>query len=211
MFEEDEDSETPSERAFDYARTVALSDGVFAIALTLLVLTLTLPELQGAAKHQLANRLSDQSAQLYSYALSFAVLGLLWVRHHTMFRNVTRIDARVTVLNLAYLAVVAFLPFPTRLMGSYGDQPVAVVVYATTITLIVTLGMMMRVYADRAGLMAPGAPREALSRYVVTISVFLVSIPMALLVDASAGIWTWTAVPVANLSGLWRRPKSGPA
>ena len=194
--------EPESEAEFDYDRTVALSDGVFAIALTLLVLTIAVPDLQGSAKNQLADKLSDQLPQLLSYVVSFAVLSLMWVRHHGLFRKLTRITWTITVLNLAYLAVIAFLPYPTSLIGRYGDQPVSVVIYAVSIILIASMSAAIWTYADRAGLLKPGTPHESMRRFVVVLAVFLASIPMALLVDASAGIWTWTALAA---DGLWFR------
>jgi uncharacterized membrane protein len=202
---ESPEPEPESEAEFDYDRTVALSDGVFAIALTLLVLTIAVPDLQGAAKNQLADKLSDQLPQLLSYAVSFAVLSLMWVRHHGLFRKLTRITFPITVLNLAYLAVIAFLPYPTSLIGRYGGQPVSVVVYAVTIIVIMVMSVAMRAYTDRAGVLKPGTPRESMRRYVVVMGVFLVSIPVALLVDASAGIWTWTALGVDGLLLRLRR------
>jgi uncharacterized membrane protein len=205
---ESPEPEPESEAEFDYDRTVALSDGVFAIALTLLVLTIAVPDLQGQAKNQLADKLSDQLPQLLSYVVSFAVLSLMWVRHHGLFRKLTRITFPITVLNLAYLAVIAFLPYPTSLIGRYGNQSVSVVVYAVTIIVIMVMTAGIRAYTDRAGLLKPGTPRESMRRYVVVLSVFLASIPMALLVDASAGIWTWTALGIDGLLLRLRRARA---
>jgi uncharacterized membrane protein len=201
------DPEPWSEAEFDYDRTVALSDGVFAIALTLLVLTIAVPDLQGAAKNQLADRLSGQGPQLLSYAISFGVLGLMWVRHHALFRTLTRINRTVTVLNLAYLALVAFLPYPTSLIGRYGDQSVSVVIYAITLVLITSLAAAMRVYTYRAGITAPDAPHESLRRYLVVSGTFLASIPVALLIDPSAGIWMWTALFLDGVTSRLRRKR----
>src|SRR2546430_1764713 len=118
-----EREDLPEERAFDYARTVALSDGVFAIALTLLVLNITVPGLAAGHHGDLGHRLVHRSSEFYSYALSFAVIALLWVRHHTFFRGLARIDPRIAMLNLISLGFVAFLPYPTRILGLYGDEP----------------------------------------------------------------------------------------
>lgn len=139
--------EAPEERAFDYARTVALSDGVFAIALTLLVLSISVPMLASGHHDALARRLLDRESEFRSYAISFAVIGFLWVRHHTFFRGLSRIDTRTTVLNLAYLGFVAFLPYPTRILGLYSDQPVAAVLYAAILTVVAALTGFMRRHA----------------------------------------------------------------
>ena len=108
--------EERAERAFDYDRTVALSDGVFAIAMTLLVLSIDVPE-PGPSQPPVSELLGTQWRDILSYAISVALIGFLWMRHHTFFRELTRIDARLIGLNLCYLGLVAFLPFPTELVG----------------------------------------------------------------------------------------------
>jgi uncharacterized membrane protein len=204
VFEEDEDSETPSERAFDYARTVALSDGVFAIALTLLVFTITFPELQGVARRRLGHELENRLPELFSWALSFAVLGLLWLRHHAFFRDLRTIDTRVARLNLVYLALIAFLPYPTRLVGQYGNRPVSVVVYAATIVLIGVVTGGMRAHASRAGLWPPSTA-EGWQRHAVIPVVFLLSIPAAIFISADAAKWSWLLAVIVGLLMRGRR------
>jgi uncharacterized membrane protein len=191
---------------FDYDRTVALSDGVFAIALTLLVLTISFPDLRGGAHARLGDELADRLSQLFSYALSFAVLSLLWLRHHAFFRGLARIDGRIAVLNLLYLALVAFLPYPTRLVGEYGDQAVAVTTYAATITAVVLVANVVRLHASRAGLVRSPSPDTRKPQLVVP-AVFLISIPLALLVSPSAAKWSWAVLLlIGPLRQLFRRP-----
>lgn len=182
--------ESRSSQAFDYDRTVALSDGVFAIALTLLVLTISFPELSGPNTHRLVTELQHRTSQVYSYGLSFAVLAYLWLRHHAFFREINRIDLRISVLNLTYLALVAFLPYPTRLLGSYGDQRVSVAVYATNILLISLVASLMRYYAVKSGFTKPLSP-AAWRRQLAAPAVFGISIPIALLAGTKAATWSW--------------------
>jgi uncharacterized membrane protein len=190
--------EAPEERAFDYARTVALSDGVFAIALTLLVLNISLPHLAPGHEGDLGARLLDRGDELRSYAISFAVIGLLWVRHHTFFRGLARIDTRITMLNLVYLGLVAFLPYPTRVLGTYGDEPAAVVLYAGTVALVSFMAGATRVYAMQAGLVTePGLSRlESREHWLVAPSIFLLSIPIAF-VSTTAAIVSWLLLALA--------------
>jgi uncharacterized membrane protein len=190
-------------REFDYDRTVALSDGVFAIALTLLVLTISFPDLHGGAHARLGHELADRLSQLYSYALSFAVLALLWLRHHAFFRVLVRIDGRVAGLNLIYLALIAFLPYPTRLIGEYGDQAVAVTIYAATIVVIAVVSNLIRLHAARAGLVRSPSPDSWRPQLVVP-AVFLLSIPLALLVSPSAAEWSWAALLLTAPSRQFR-------
>ncbi len=206
------DDESPSSRAFDYDRTVALSDGVFAIALTLLVLTIGFPSLVGAQRHHLGSQLEHLSPQLVSYLISFAVLAYLWLRHHAFFRGLARIDARLAILNLAYLAAVAFLPYPTRLIGEYGHEAVSVVIYALTIEVIVAASGLMRVHTERAHLLAPGVALDPWSRYAVAPIVFLISIPIAIFISPNAAEYSWLLLLLTGSVTRWshRGARRGP-
>jgi uncharacterized membrane protein len=182
-----EATETPSEREFDYDRTVALSDGVFAIALTLLILNVANPE--GGT---FSDRFSDVAPAIGAYALSFAVIAMLWMRHHALFRDMVRIDSRLTVLNLAYLGLIAFIPFPTGLISDQGDVPFSVVMYAGTMALSALLAAGVRRYALASGLLDPSSisAQEGLSRVLIVAGVFALSIPVAFVsTDAAKFVW----------------------
>src|SRR5918912_128906 len=92
-------------------RILALSDGVFAIALTLLVLQFKLPA--GYDSQAVGKDLVDLGHYFFAYALSFWVIGRFWYAHHLSFRYIARYDAVLITLNLSLLFFVAFLPFPT--------------------------------------------------------------------------------------------------
>lgn len=175
------EDESPEERAFDYARTVALSDGVFSIALTLLVLNIGLPVLASDKHGDLGSALLHRHEEFTSYAVSFAVIALLWIRHHRFFRALEMIDAKIVVLNLAYLGFIAFLPFPTRVLGAYGDQPASVALYASTVAIVALISGAMRIHAEHDDLFTDMGARELAQReqWFVTPAVFLGSIPIA--------------------------------
>jgi uncharacterized membrane protein len=197
-------AESPQERRFDYSRTVALSDGVFAIALTLLVLNIGLPSVP--AHGDLGDALLDQSREFESYAIGFAVISLLWVRHHAFFRALREIDMPITVLNLLLLGLVAFLPYPTRVLGRYGDRPVAVVLYAVTVAVIALIGVVTRAYARRAHVVDERL-LPARELWWVAPGVFLASIPIAFLSTKAAELfWLLLLVPRVR-----RRLMRGPA
>jgi uncharacterized membrane protein len=197
-------AEDPAERRFDYDRTVALSDGVFAIALTLLVLNISAPSLGSGHEGVLGSRLLDHGQEYLSYALGFAVIALLWVRHHIFFRGIDRIDTRLTVTNLVYLGLVAFLPYPTRILGLYGSQPAAIVLYATTVTTVTIIARLMIGHAMRAGLLSDAGRREVRRRehWVIVPAVFLLSIPISF-VSTSAALYCWTLLFILPL--VYRR------
>jgi uncharacterized membrane protein len=114
------------------------SDGVIAIAITLLVLDLKVPAArQGELLHDLAHQWPSYAA----YVLSFAVIGIMWVSHHTMFERIQEIDRGLLFTNLLLLLGIAFLPFPTSLLAEYAGQGgsnahIAAATYSATMTVI---------------------------------------------------------------------------
>jgi len=102
------------------------------------------------------------------------------------------------VLNLAYLAFVAFVPYPTRLLGLYGDQPASVVLYASTLGILAGLAGLARAHAQSANLLTPVGLREVDRRehWLITPAIFLVSIPVAFISPTVAEfVWLLILVP----------------
>jgi uncharacterized membrane protein len=203
------ENETLEERAFDYARTVSLSDGVFAIALTLLVLNIGLPELAAGHRGQLGHRLLDQQQQFEAYGLSFAVIALLWVRHHTLFRSLARVDGTVAAINLVYLGFVAFLPYPTRVLAAYTPEPTAIAFYAANGAIVSGLAAVIRFHSDRAKLLTSYGRREMARRehWAFAPLVFLGSIPLAFIVPRAAA-YSWVLLLVVPGLRMRRRDPS---
>ena len=119
-------------------RLEAFSDGVFAIAITLLVLELHNPELE--AGQRLWPALLNEWPQFAAYLTSFAILGIMWVNHHSMFRQIKRADRGLMYLNLLLLLWVTLLPFPTSMFAEHLEDDsinanVAAAVYSTNLTL----------------------------------------------------------------------------
>jgi uncharacterized membrane protein len=112
-------------------RIEALCDGVFAIAMTLLVLELHVPERLGVGG--LPGELRHLLPKLVSYAVSFVILGTLWVGHHYQFHFIHRSDRALLWINLGFLLFISFLPFATALVGSYPGQRAAVLTYGGTL------------------------------------------------------------------------------
>jgi uncharacterized membrane protein len=116
-------------------RLEAFSDGVFAIAITLLVLTIPQPK----HFHDLGDVLLNQWPAYAAYLVSFAVIGIMWVNHHTVFGHFERIDRNLVYLNLVLLATIAFVPYPTGVFGEalqrgQGER-VAAVFYSIVMTI----------------------------------------------------------------------------
>ena len=92
----------------------AFSDGVFAIAITLLVLNIEVPDVPGS---DLGSAIADLSQDLVAYGIGFAVIGLFWFEHHKLFASLGRASGRLVVVNTALLALIALMPFTTAVLG----------------------------------------------------------------------------------------------
>jgi len=101
----------------EFNRVTSLSDAVFAIAMTLLVLTLDIPDVTGAG---LARALADQLTQFIAFLLSFILVAIIWVQHHSFMAKLGRLEPVLIGLNLALLGVVVAVPYPTNLIGGGG-------------------------------------------------------------------------------------------
>jgi uncharacterized membrane protein len=142
--------------AISRARLEVLFDGIFAIAMTLLVLELKVPDL--ADRHsvqELATALRHDGPTFGSYLLSFWMLGMLWYRHNQMYRHIERISRRMLVLQLFQLALAAFFPFCAGLEGRYPMNPLALVVYSGCITLYGWTSLLYWTVAWRVGAIRP--------------------------------------------------------
>ena len=181
----DDDYRTESwrrEEDYRFGRIMAISDGVFAFSLTLLVVTLIAPAATSNAA--LLSQLRDQWPELFSYLLSFAVVAVTWYSHHETFRFVRHPDGRLTVLNFACLLLVAFLPFPTAVLGRNQGLATAAIVYALTLTLVNFANAALWWYATRGRKLVdrdldPRIVKRRFLRLAIGSLVFLSSIPVA--------------------------------
>jgi len=115
-------------------RFEAFSDGVFAVAITLLVLEIHLPALHDIADAQLGLALWHLWPQVLTYVISFATIGIIWLNHHAMFHLVERIDRNTLIFNMLLLMIVCFIPFSTSVLTTYGILRDGVFLYGATLT-----------------------------------------------------------------------------
>ncbi|MEV5333446.1 TMEM175 family protein [Streptomyces werraensis] len=178
---------------------MALSDGVFAIAITLLVLDISVPQdLDPAQFHQ---ALGDTLPNLGAYAVSLAVLGGFWRDHRAIFRPVRQVDPHVIGLTVLGLGLAALLPFPTALVSEYGHERVSVVIYSATVASLGAVHLALAVVVARRPWLRGGAEpvRDEFLYAVdlgVTVVVFVVTIPLALVVGPAAMWWWLVLLPV---------------
>ena len=129
------------------ARLETFADGVFAIAATLLILNVEIPEL---GEHGLAHELVRLWPAYVGYAVSFLTIGIIWVNHHTVLRQLRGVDRIFLFINVIFLLCIAFIPFPTRLLATYvrtGDGRAAAVAYGVTLTATAIFFNLMWRYA----------------------------------------------------------------
>jgi uncharacterized membrane protein len=186
----------------DPERLVTFGDAVFAIAITLLALDISVPE--GLAGSEVGTALRDALPAFGAYLLSFAVTGALWLAQHALFRLIAALDRCLLYLYLALLAVVAVLPFPTRLISEYGETAVATSCYAATIAVAGALiaAMSARLRAAPA-LATPNATAgqigQSVLRTLLVVAVFATSIPVSLASPTAAKYWWLLAIPARLL------------
>ena len=167
-------------------RLEAFSDGVLAIAITLLVLEISVPI---AESGDLGQALVDQWPSYVAFFLSFVVIGIMWVSHHSMFERIARVDRRLLFLNLFLLLGIAFLPFPTALLAEYVEDGgtnshLAAAIYSATMALIgVAFWLMWHHLYQRPHLLVDGIDRQmvrgALQRSLVGPIVYTLTIGLA--------------------------------
>jgi len=124
-------------RGFEKNRIEALIDGIFAVALTLLVLDIKLPEgVSYPDNEALWNKLVELERHFAIYAISFVVIGIYWVAHHVQFHYVRYTDRRLIWINMLFLLLISFLPFATDLVGDHEDLVLPCEIYGVTLLLL---------------------------------------------------------------------------
>lgn len=192
-------------------RLLAFSDGVFAIAFTILVLDLEVPDDLSPAALRAA--LVGQLPHVYSALLSFAVIGRFWVAHHGMLARVRAADGPLLTLNTVLLATVALVPFAASLLAEYGRDRLAVVIYSATVGATAALQLVLWWWVARRGLHTRSTTPEHVARYAAGIGgavvAFVVAIPVAFVSTVAAELcWLLAFVPVGwatRFSGGARR------
>jgi uncharacterized membrane protein len=126
---------------------ILFTDAVVAIAITLLVLPLVEVVTTARSEHARAIEVvTEHQPEIYSFLLSFAVIAQLWQTHHRMFENVKAYSKTLTWLNMLWLLTIVVLPFPTEMIGSYGDDLFTVLFYIGTVFASSAFLSMLTIY-----------------------------------------------------------------
>jgi uncharacterized membrane protein len=182
----------------EYDRVLFFSDAIFAIAITLLVLEIPRVAGEGTSKE-----LAGSVHPIISFGISFVVIGMFWMGHHSLFRFITLMDHRLVALNLLFCGIIAFLPYPTALLNEPGKQPpLATIFYAACIAAAGLAELAIWLWATRGnGRLTPdlnAADRRYIALRLVRVPVvFLLSIPIAL-VNPNAATFFWLLIAVTG-------------
>lgn len=191
-------------------RVIFFSDAVFAIALTLLVIDLRVPE-EDHGETSLDVIVSLLPGFL-GYVISFAVIAVNWLGHHRKFRVIKSYDTRLLQLNFAILFLIAFVPFPTSLISEYPGEVPSVVLYSVVVGTLNLAQLAVWSYAYRHG-MTDDSVDVGIYRYVrknllVVPAVFALSILVAIFWDPYAAMYSWILIwPVTKIVQLINRPE----
>jgi uncharacterized membrane protein len=179
-------------------RLLALSDGVFAIALTLLALDLHVPDLGRITSNAaLQHALAQQKSNYLSFLISFYVVAAYWTRHRRLMRSVAVFDPGLVGRTLSLLLCVAALPFPAALLGQYGSEAISLVIYGTVNALAVITLLRLQYFVRDRHLRRPGLDldRNEVGELIGTLVVFLLCIPAGYVAPGN-GAWVLLLLPV---------------
>jgi uncharacterized membrane protein len=188
-------------------RLVFFSDALVAIAITLLAFNLPVPHVTGTTNAALLHALARKVPDYLVFLISFLVIGAHWRSHHRLFRDVARLDAYVTALDMVWLLMIIITPFATKLLIGGGGFGVRFGLYAVIQLLtLAAFWLLSRRLRDHR-LLRPGAspPLSADGERAVLFSVclFAVSIPLAF--APAVGQWSYACWLAAGAVPRWRR------
>jgi uncharacterized membrane protein len=183
-----------------FERILNFSDGVFAIAITLMVLSLSVPVLTGSsAGSDLPAGLITEWPAFLGYFISFFVIGTWWIVHHRYFQYLTGFNLQLLWLNLLFLLCITLVPFLTNLIIIYHESVLAVSLYASVQSAAGCIMFIIWKYSTDHHRFVdpsinPGFVRYLSFRAIITIFSFLLSIPIALLSPTVAQV-SWAIIP----------------
>jgi uncharacterized membrane protein len=207
-------------KEFQLERMILFSDAVFAIAITLLVIEIKIPDLHKEVSDKaLLNELADLIPRFIGFVMSFMMIGLYWTVHHRMFGFVTSFDGKLLWMNLFFLFFVALMPFSTGFYGEYSGVELFTKQLKLPMTFYVLnffcMGMMnyfmwIRICNPKHKLADPPVDKmvaaQAKARSLVVPFIFLLMIPIAYLVGVMYAVYVPMIIPIA-ITWIGRRIK----
>jgi uncharacterized membrane protein len=185
-------------------RIVSLTDAVLAIAMTLLVLEIVVPELsRSEAPTELPKRLLELLPDVWSYAISFIILGFIWISHDDRFHYIKRANRTLLWMTVFYLMFIAFIPFSTALIGAYGDQQISVIIYGINIIIVIVWSYLQWKYATKEHRLVdsdldPKFITRMSRRIIIGIILYLIAIAVSFLSN-QASLIIFVLIPIYYL------------
>jgi uncharacterized membrane protein len=206
---EDDEEHAGTSTDNSLGRLLTLSDGVFAIAMTLLAFNLKVPLVgQNPTNAELQHALAQHLPAYYSFGISFYVIANYWMRHRRLMRSVTIIDPALIGQTLFLLLCVAAMPFPADLLGQHGSDAISLVVYgALNAVAVLSLLRLHHIVRTRhlAPLEVPDPVHDDVPELLGSLGVFLLCIPAGYVFPGN-GTWTLALLAVVpRVRPLWRR------
>ena len=178
-------------------RLEAFSDGVFAVAITLLVLNLKILPDQALKDRIFWDQLREQLPTLVAFVTSFATIGIMWINHHRLFNYIKRIDTDLLLLNLLLLLVIVFIPYPTALLAQqYALNPemhdAALLYSGTNVILAICFNLLWRYATFHNRLIGKNADARAVASisrqylggpllYLIAFGLAFLSVPASII------------------------------
>ena len=186
---------------FKAGRLGAISDGVFAIAMTLLVLDLKLPEMkESISSQEFSQAIREQAPHFLSWIISFAILCRLWITQHALLEYDDKKSRGFTAINFIFLGAISFIPFPTSLISEHFEQPLSVITFSATLIVAGLALVGMWRLLEKKGL-EPDTLRD-MNRHVKRVIVWMLAIAiiscLLATVNPPLGILVWIVFPFAG-------------
>jgi len=217
-------SAPPATLGLGKGRIEALSDGIFATVMTVLVLSLSIPTITGSTNSAIATYVAALWPIILSYVMSFLILAVYWVRHHNIFHFIARLDNTLVWINMIFLLTVGFVPFSTELIGRYWDTQVSTIIYGSNLIASgITMQVMWQYAYTRKLMIVDNLDERVMARvnrrllggpvlYLVAI-LFSLAVPDG--TEIAVGIYVLTLAYYVSVSSLgrgrpWQLPQGAP-
>jgi uncharacterized membrane protein len=186
-------------------RMLAFSDGVFAVAITLLVIDLRPPEVPHADNAALLTALLGMHDKFLIFVISFGVVAVMWVGHHRKFAHIERVDLRLLWLNLAFLMTICIVPFSTAVNSTYGNLTAAIL-YLGTLAATSLTSALVSVYGLRmpdlvSPNLRPGLRRDLVLSPLLTAAICITAIGVSLLSLNAGRYFLFLIAPASAYAG----------
>ncbi|HUC86838.1 MAG TPA: TMEM175 family protein [Candidatus Saccharimonadales bacterium] len=195
-------------------RIVSLTDGIFAIAMTLLAFQIHVPHLPAhESSAAFLSGIGVIGTQAIIYAISFMVLAVYWVSHHIQFAFIKRLNLRLIWLNITFLLLIGFVPFSAALLGTYPHEQVAILVYGTNLMLCSLMLYLIWEYATHHSWMIeearlPAATSRSVNRRILGVPAFYFWGIAASFIDTRLSLILFAIPPVFSLLPIRARQRA---